>query len=125
MPDKPVGPGIDEPVFAAIATLTVSHGRVPGRAGPNNLSSGPCCASLIIRSNLSPIFSSTAIDPEFSGDVMATMRCNRNACLAWAKTAAADSVAYPFEQCRDRNANPTSTSARLSRLTNPQIPAGV
>src|SRR5258707_14267576 len=33
----------------------IVHGRFPDRAGPNNLSSGPCCASLIIRSNLSPI----------------------------------------------------------------------
>src|SRR5882757_3889009 len=103
----------------------LSHGRSLGHADANNFSSGPRSSSRIIPSNLSPIFSRTAIEPRFSGDVMATMRGNRNTRLAWAKTADAASAAYPFAQCRDRNANPTSASVRPSRLTNPQIPIGV
>jgi hypothetical protein len=65
---------------------------------PNNLSSGLCSASLIMRSNFSPILSSTAIEAAFSGDVMATIRGNRSTRLACARTAEADSTAYPFER---------------------------
>ena len=40
------------------------------------------------------------------------------------ETAAAASVAYPWDQYRDRNAKPTSTSSKVSRFTSPQIPIG-
>jgi hypothetical protein len=89
--------------------------------GLNSLRSGPCSATRTIFSNLSPIFSNTAMEPTFSGEVIATTRCSPSTRFAYSRMAAADSTAYPFERYLDRNANPTSASARPSRLTNPHV----
>ena len=102
------------------------HGRFPDHAGPNSLSSGPCSAEPDHSLELQADFLQHGDRAEVLG------RRDGDDALQSQHPPAREPTPpprirrhIPCAQCRDRNANPTSTSARPSRFTRPHIPAGV